>query len=51
MRIAITMDIDTEFADPGHAMGVTEAGFDAICERLCDMGTDIVVSNDEGTDG
>jgi hypothetical protein len=44
MKIRITMTIDSEFADTDHEMGVTEAGYDIICDRLGDMGTDIDVA-------
>jgi hypothetical protein len=44
VKICITMTIDPEYADSGHPMGVTEAGYDAICDRLGDMGTDIDVA-------
>lgn len=44
MKIQITMDIDPEYADPDHAMGVTEDGYNQLNDRLGDMGTDIEVS-------
>jgi hypothetical protein len=44
MKIRITMTIDPEYADTGHPMGVTEAGYDAINDRLGDLGTDIDVT-------
>jgi hypothetical protein len=47
MKIRITMDIDPGYADPGHAMGVTEAGYDAICDALGDLGTSIDVTREE----
>jgi hypothetical protein len=43
-KIRITMTIDPEYADDSHPMGVTEAGYDALSERLGDMGTDIDVA-------
>lgn len=46
MRICITMDIDPEYADAGHEMGVTEEGYDAICDRLGYLGSDISVTAD-----
>jgi hypothetical protein len=44
MKIRITMTVDPEYADPGHAMGVTEAGYEAICEALGELGDDIDVA-------
>jgi hypothetical protein len=46
MKIRITMVIDAEFADPEHAMGVTEEGFDAICDALDELGHDIDVTRE-----
>lgn len=46
MRICIAMDIDPAYADAVHPMGVTEEGYDAICDRLGDMGSDITVTSD-----
>jgi hypothetical protein len=43
MKITITMEIDGDYADPSHKMGVTEEGFDAILEALSELGTDIEV--------
>lgn len=36
MKIQITfeLDEDDEYADPGHEMGVTEAGYEYIVDRL-----------------
>jgi hypothetical protein len=42
-KIVIAMDIDDELADPGDKTGVTEAGYDAIIDRLSDLGQDIDV--------
>ena len=44
MRITITMEIDPEFADPDHEMGVTEDGYREITEALEPLGTDISVA-------
>ena len=44
MKILITMEVDPEYADEGHAMGVTEEGYDKINEGLSEVGTDIEVS-------
>lgn len=47
MKIIITMNVGDEYADPGHAMGVTEAGYDALNDALGDLGTDIDVRKAE----
>jgi hypothetical protein len=47
MKITITMNIDDEYADPGHKTGVTEAGHDAITDALAEFGDDIDVRNAE----
>ena len=44
MKIIITMDVGPEYADPYHAMGVTEEGYLAISEALAPFGTDVDVS-------
>ena len=44
MKILITMDVDAEYADPGHKMGVTEQGYELISAALDPLGTDIDVS-------
>lgn len=44
MKIRITMTVDPGIADAGHAMGVTEAGYEEICDRLGDLGSDIDVT-------
>lgn len=41
--VVITMNVDDEFADPAHPMGVTEQGFEAITGALAEFGTDIEV--------
>lgn len=43
MKIQITMNLDDVYADPGHEMGITEEGYDAINEALGELGTDIDV--------
>jgi hypothetical protein len=43
MKIAITMDLDDDYADPVHPMGVTEAGHDAIMDALGVFGGDISI--------
>jgi hypothetical protein len=40
-KIRITMDVDDEYADPDHAMGVTEEGHLEISEALAPYGDDI----------
>jgi hypothetical protein len=47
MDIRITMTVDDELADPEHAMGVTEAGFEAIVAALVPLGTNIDVARYE----
>lgn len=47
MNITITMDIDDEYADPEHATGITEAGYEDITDVLGHFGTDIDVSKAE----
>ena len=42
-KITITMDIDDDYADPGHKMGVTTEGYDAICDALTEFGGDIEI--------
>ena len=44
MKINITMDLDDEFAEPEHPMGVTEDGHLAIQEALMEFGTNIEVT-------
>ena len=43
MKIMITMNVDPEYADPDHDMGVTEEGYNQINDRLADLGDDINV--------
>lgn len=43
-KITITMDLDDEYADPDHKMGVTEEGYEGISEALSGFGTNIDVS-------
>jgi hypothetical protein len=43
VRIVITMDLDHYFEDPDHEMGISEKGYDQLCEALGDFGTDINV--------
>jgi hypothetical protein len=49
MKIRITMTVDPDYADADHEMGVTEDGFDAICDRLGDLGSDITVAVEDTT--
>lgn len=43
VKIQITMDVDGDYADPGHKMGVSEAGYDAITGALAEFGENIDV--------
>jgi hypothetical protein len=45
-KIRITMTVDPEYADEGHAMGVTEEGYNVINDALGQVGTDIDVTKD-----
>jgi len=47
MKIRITMEIADEYADPDHDMGVSEEGYNAICEALGDLGSDVDVRRDD----
>lgn len=40
-RITITMDVDDDFSDPDHAMGVTNEGYEKINAALAPYGDDI----------
>jgi hypothetical protein len=42
-KVIIEMDIEDEYADPGHEMGVTSEGYEAIIEALIGIGDDIQV--------
>jgi hypothetical protein len=44
MKVRITMDIDPDYADPDHAMGVTEEGYETICDLLGQVGENIDVA-------
>ena len=44
MRIAITLDVYDELADPDHEMGVTTAGYEAILDALSGIGEDIQIN-------
>jgi hypothetical protein len=41
MKILITMEVDDEYVDPDHAMGVTEEAYLGISEALGNYGQDI----------
>ena len=43
MKIRITMNVDPGYADAGHPMGVTEDGYNAICDALAYLGENIEV--------
>jgi hypothetical protein len=49
VKIVITMDVDPQYADAAHAMGVTEEGYDLLCGALAELGSDIGVTKDEAT--
>lgn len=40
-KIRITMDVDDEYADPDHEMGITEQGYQEISDALSSYGDDI----------
>lgn len=40
MKIRITCDIDDEYSDPMHDMGVTNEGYEAIMRALTSVGAD-----------
>jgi hypothetical protein len=37
------MDLDEEYADPEHPMGITDEGHMALSEALMEFGSDITV--------
>lgn len=41
------MDLDDEYADPGHQMGVTSQGYEQLCDALAEFGTNIDVTRHE----
>ena len=43
-KIVITMDVDSEYADPGHPMGLTAAGYEAIAGVLAVFGDNIDIN-------
>lgn len=47
MRIIITMDLDDDYADPHHEMGVTEEGYEEIIDAIGHLGTDIAIRKNE----
>jgi hypothetical protein len=44
MIITITMDLDDDYADPEHPMGVTEEGHIGLQDALAPFGSNIEVS-------
>lgn len=46
-RVVITMEIDEEYADPDHEMGVTEEGYTALVRALAGFGDDVEVSRED----
>lgn len=49
MKIVISMDLDDDYADPDHPMGITEDAYMQLTDRLCDMGDNINVSKVHGS--
>ena len=47
-KIYIVMEVDDEYADPTHEMGVTEAGYEAIVHALMGIGDDIDIKRTAG---
>lgn len=43
-KIRITMTIDPEYADEGHAMGVSNEGYEVITDLLGQVGEDIDIT-------
>lgn len=41
MKVQITMDVDSEWADPDHQMGVTSEAYERIIDALNAFGDDI----------
>jgi hypothetical protein len=50
MKIYIIMDVEAEYADPDHPMGVTNEGYEAIVDALISIGGDIDVRRDVPSD-
>ena len=48
MKIRITMNVDPEYADAGHPMGVTEEGYEKITGLLGQVGENIDVEAEPG---
>lgn len=46
-KVIITMEIDDEYADPDHEMGVTNEGYELLVSRLGALGTDVEVERDD----
>lgn len=47
MKISITMDLDDDYAEPDHPMGITEEGHIALQDALMGFGSDIQVTRAE----
>lgn len=43
MKVRITIDIDDQYADPAHPMGVTDEGYTRIVDTLSWLGDDVDV--------
>lgn len=47
MKIIISMNLDSEYADPEHPMGITEAGYEMLTDLLSNMGENIDIKKGE----
>lgn len=43
VKVRITLDVDDDYADPNHEMGVTSEGYERIIDSLRWLGDDINV--------
>lgn len=43
MKVRITLDLDPEWVDESHPMGITEAGYLRLSSVLAEFGTDVDV--------
>jgi hypothetical protein len=46
-KIVITMELGEEWAEPDHAMGITEEGHIALQDALAEFGTDVTITKAE----
>lgn len=42
-KVIITMEVDDDYADPDHEMGVTNEGYELLLRKLGSLGDDIEV--------